>query len=64
MKEDAENMNLEVEYEVYEHTESGDQPEDFDIVLRWRHFLDDYMTQNQRDSIVLITEVSSSPGLH
>ena len=46
-----------VMYAAYEHTETADQPGSYKIVRRWRNFLDKYAYENNRDYIILVTEV-------
>ncbi|CAF1312568.1 unnamed protein product [Adineta steineri] len=56
LKENDQHDDLQVEYEAYEHTETSNQPDTYKIITRWRRFLDEYITNNKRDYIILITE--------
>jgi hypothetical protein len=52
------NADPNVMYSAYKHTETGDQPGSYEIVRRWRKFLDKYAYENNRDYILLVTEVN------
>lgn len=53
---DANDDDADVMYTAYEHTETADQPGSYDLVRRWRTFLDRYAYDNHRDYLLLITE--------
>ncbi len=58
VKDNIEKMDLQVEYDAYEHTETANHPKNDQIIIRWRRFLDEYIKINKRDYIILITEVN------
>ncbi|XP_006625201.1 maltase 1-like [Apis dorsata] len=55
----GENLNLSL-HASFNHTLTKDQPETYEIVSEWRKFVDTYAKDNNRDEIVLLTEVYSS----
>jgi alpha-glucosidase len=57
LSKDAKDVDPNVMYAAYEHTETGDQSGSYEIVRRWRKFLDKYAYENNRDYILLVTEV-------
>ncbi|CAF3831907.1 unnamed protein product [Rotaria sordida] len=50
------NNDPQVEYEAYNHTETANHPDNYKMVVRWRRFIDEYIRENKRDYIILITE--------
>ena len=57
--DDAKDDDPNVMYTAYEHTETADQTGSYDLVRRWRAFLDRYAYENNRDYLLLITEVGT-----
>jgi alpha-glucosidase len=53
----TQNTDLNVMYDAYDHVESADQPGSYELVRRWRKFFDQYAYDNNRDYILLVTEV-------
>lgn len=53
----APDADPEVMYHAYKHTETADQEGSYALVRHWRKFLDDYTRENNRDYILLVTEV-------
>lgn len=58
LRKDAKDLDSNVPYFAYDHTESADQAGSYQLVRRWRKFFDRYAYENNRDYILLITEVS------
>jgi alpha-glucosidase len=58
LRKDMKDIDANVMYDAYDHTESADQPGSYAIVRRWRKFFDNYAHENNRDYIVLVTEVN------
>ncbi|CAF1067140.1 unnamed protein product [Rotaria sordida] len=56
LSKDAKDMDPNIMYVAYDHTESADQSGSYELVQRWRKFLDKYAYENNRNYIVLITE--------
>ncbi|XP_043799476.1 maltase 1-like [Apis laboriosa] len=54
-----EKLNLSL-HASFNHTLTKDQPETYELVSEWRQFVDTYAKNNNRDEIVLLTEVYSS----
>lgn len=57
LSDNAKDDDPNVMYTAYEHTETADQTGSYDLVRRWRAFLDRYAQENNRDYLLLITEV-------
>jgi alpha-glucosidase len=57
LNKEVKGVDPNIMYDAYEHTETGDQPGSYEMVRQWRKFLDKYAHENNRDYIVLITEV-------
>jgi len=57
LSKDMKGADPNVMYIAYDHTETGDQPGSYKLVRRWRKFLDNYANENNRDYILLVTEV-------
>lgn len=57
LSKQAKDLDCNVMYDAYEHTETTDQEGSYALVRQWRKFLDDYAYDNHRDYILLITEV-------
>lgn len=53
----APDADPQTSYEAYEHTETADQEESYELIRHWRKFLDNYTKENNRDYILLVTEV-------
>ncbi len=57
LSKDGKDADPNVMYAAYNHTETADQSGSYELVRRWRKFLDKYAYENNRDYILLITEV-------
>lgn len=58
LDKELKGVDTNVMYVAYKHTETGDQTGSYELVRRWRKFLDIYAYENNRDYILLITEVN------
>lgn len=58
LDQDMKDVDPNVMYVAYKHTETGDQPGSYDLVRQWRKFLDIYTYENNRDYLLLVTEVN------
>ncbi|CAF1444558.1 unnamed protein product [Adineta ricciae] len=52
----AKDIDPNIFYDAYEHTETADQPESYALVRQWRRFLDNYSYDNCRDYLLFVTE--------
>jgi hypothetical protein len=60
LSQDVKDVDPNVMYIAYNHTETADQSGSYELIRRWRKFFDQYAYENHRDYILLVTEVDTT----